>query len=328
GVTFSDNGDGTATIAGTPTVAGAFTITIKASNGASTDATQSFALTVNAPAAITSAEHSTFAIGSAGSFTVTTTAGYPTATSITKTGTLPAGVTFTDNHNGTATLAGTPAAGTTGSYPLTIKASNGISPDASQAFTLTVGKGTQTITFAAPADRLYGAAPFTVTASASSGLAVSFTSSTTTVCTVSGSTVTIKAAGACTITASQPGDTNWQSAAPVSRTFTVGYKVSVLAPPNKTVFQAGSTIPVKFQLIGANGKPIPNNVASTLGCTVTASFNAATPVCATYNATSQQFQVNIGTPGNLPHRTSYTIIITVTVGTTTVATSTATVTTK
>ena len=40
--------------------------------------------------------------------------------------------------NGTATLAGTPAAGTSGTYPITIGATNGVAPDASQTFTLTV----------------------------------------------------------------------------------------------------------------------------------------------------------------------------------------------
>ncbi|NLT43584.1 MAG: hypothetical protein GXX93_12990, partial [Anaerolineae bacterium] len=39
---------------------------------------------------------------------------------------------------GTATLAGTPAAGSDGTYALTITAANGVSPNATQAFTLTV----------------------------------------------------------------------------------------------------------------------------------------------------------------------------------------------
>jgi hypothetical protein len=138
GVSFTDNHNGTATIAGTPTVAGAFTITITASNGASTNATQTFTLTVNAPPTITSANTVTFTSHIANSFTVTTTAGYPTATTITETGALPAGVTFTDNHNGTATIAGTPTQTTSTNYALTIKASNGIAPDATQAFTLKV----------------------------------------------------------------------------------------------------------------------------------------------------------------------------------------------
>jgi hypothetical protein len=53
-------------------------------------------------------------MGAAGSLTVTTTAGYPTTTTLTRTRTLPSGVSFTDNGEGTATLAGTPAAGTEG----------------------------------------------------------------------------------------------------------------------------------------------------------------------------------------------------------------------
>ena len=47
-------------------------------------------------------------------------------------------MTFTDNGDGTATLAGTPAASTAGRYPITITATNGVSPDATQSFTLTV----------------------------------------------------------------------------------------------------------------------------------------------------------------------------------------------
>ena len=57
---------------------------------------------------------------------------------LTETGALPTGVTFVDNGDGTATLAGTPAAGTGGTYALTITAANGVLPDATQSFTLTV----------------------------------------------------------------------------------------------------------------------------------------------------------------------------------------------
>ncbi len=88
------------------------------------------------PPSITSADNTTFAVGSAGSFTVATSPGSPAATTLSKAGALPNGVTFTDNGNGTATLSGTPAAGSGGSYPLTITASNGVNPDATQAFTL------------------------------------------------------------------------------------------------------------------------------------------------------------------------------------------------
>ncbi len=104
--------------------------------------------------AITSATSATFTVGSAGTFTVTTT-GVPTPT-ITESGALPSGVTLTDNGNGTATLAGTPGPATGGTYPIAISAANGVLPNASQSFTLTVTtpsftlSGTVSTTSAAP----------------------------------------------------------------------------------------------------------------------------------------------------------------------------------
>ena len=138
GVTFVDNGDGTATLAGTPAAgtSRSYPLQITASNGVSPDAVQSFVLTVDQPPTITSANSTTFETNQAGSFTVDTS-GYP-APAMSETGALPSGVTFVDNGDGTATLAGTPDAGTGGIYPLQITASNGVSPDAVQSFVLTV----------------------------------------------------------------------------------------------------------------------------------------------------------------------------------------------
>ncbi len=138
GVTFTDNGNGTGTLAGTPAIgtAGSYPLTFTAANGVPPNATQNFTLVVGEAPSITSANSTTFVAGSAGSFTVTTV-GNPTA-GITRTGTLPSGVTFTDNGNGTGTLAGTPAIGTAGSYPLTFTAANGVPPNATQNFTLVV----------------------------------------------------------------------------------------------------------------------------------------------------------------------------------------------
>jgi len=58
---------------------------------------------------------------------------------LTLTGALPTGLKFTAATDGTATIAGTAAAGTTGSYPLTIKAANRVGTDATQSFVLKVG---------------------------------------------------------------------------------------------------------------------------------------------------------------------------------------------
>lgn len=77
----------------------------------------------------------------------------------------------------------------------------------------------QTITFATLADRTVGDAPFLLTATATSGLAVTFTASGP--CQVEGAAVTVTAAGTCSITATQPGDSQWAPAEPVTRTFEV-----------------------------------------------------------------------------------------------------------
>ena len=91
---------------------------------------------MNEAPSVTSGSSTTFTAGSAGTFTVTTS-GFP-APALTETGSLPSGVTLIDNGDGTASLAGTPAAGTGGVYPFTITANNGVGSAATQSFTLTV----------------------------------------------------------------------------------------------------------------------------------------------------------------------------------------------
>ena len=85
---------------------------------------------------ITSAAAATFQVGKAGTFTVAAT-GLPVP-DLAEVGPLPAGVTFKDNGDGTASLSGTPATGSAGAFAITIKASNGALPDSEQIFTLTV----------------------------------------------------------------------------------------------------------------------------------------------------------------------------------------------
>jgi carboxypeptidase family protein len=85
--------------------------------------------------------------------------------------------------------------------------------------TFSIGKASQTITFAALPAKTYGDPPFTVSATASSGLVVSFSASGN--CTIAVTTVTITGAGSCTITASQPGDTNYAAALDVPQTFSI-----------------------------------------------------------------------------------------------------------
>jgi hypothetical protein len=159
GVSFTDNGDGTATLSGTPAPlsGGVYGISIDASNGLTPDATQLLLLNVDEPPTFISKSSVTFTTGIAASltistgagvpklslgpdhaFTLTTNGGYPTNPTLTESGPLPAGILFQDNGNGSATLFGTPAAGSAGTYVLLLTADNGVAPDATQTFTLTV----------------------------------------------------------------------------------------------------------------------------------------------------------------------------------------------
>ncbi len=160
GVTFTDNGNRTATLAGTPAAgtANAYTLTITASNGVGTNATQTFTLTVTQAPAITSADITAFVVGTPGTFTVTAT-GFPAPT-FSETGALPTGVTL----SAAGVLSGTPAAGTGGNYNITITASNGVNPNAQQAFMLMVDQA-PAITSTNSASFLVNTAatPFTVT---------------------------------------------------------------------------------------------------------------------------------------------------------------------
>jgi hypothetical protein len=78
--------------------------------------------------------------------------------------------------------------------------------------TVVVAKGSQNIIFGSLPIKYVGDAAFNLTATASSGLTVTYTSSNTNVATVLGSLVTIIGEGNTTITANQAGDSNWNPA--------------------------------------------------------------------------------------------------------------------
>jgi hypothetical protein len=142
GISFNNNGDGTATISGSAAggTNGTYPITITAYNGYGVPSTQNFVLTVTtatANAAITSSNTDSEEFGVPFTFTVTTD-GYPIPT-IKKTGSLPTGVKFVDNGDGTATISGTPKGSASGTYTLTLTAKNA-GGTATQTFTETIIK--------------------------------------------------------------------------------------------------------------------------------------------------------------------------------------------
>ena len=164
GVSFVDNHNGTGTLSGTPTSGGLFSISFTAANGVGSNAVQAFTLTVLQAPGFTGPNSAVFTIGVAGSFTLTTK-GYPYP-SLTESGHIPTGLTFVDNGNGTATLAGTPLIFVGGDFPITITAKNGIGAPVTESFTIIVQQP-PSFTSANNAVFVYGVPnAFTVTTSA------------------------------------------------------------------------------------------------------------------------------------------------------------------
>ena len=95
----------------------------------------------------------------------------------------------------------------------------------------------QSISFGAPVPSRQAIGSFTINplATASSGLAVAYSSTTPTVCTVSGTTVRALAAGTCVISAGQAGNTTVAAAAAVTQSITI---VSASVPDAPTLGSA------------------------------------------------------------------------------------------
>jgi hypothetical protein len=160
GLRFTDNGNGTATVAGIPTQSGVFPIIISAANGSST-ATQAFTLAIGSAPAFTSGTTATFSAGVKGLFQVATS-GTPTASVTLLSGTLPAGLALTS----TGKLEGTPSPSSSGTYSLTLQASNGLAPSATQTLSVVVD-GAPTFTSGGTASFAVGArGSFSITTSA------------------------------------------------------------------------------------------------------------------------------------------------------------------
>lgn len=107
--------------------------------------------------AFTSATAATFEIAQHGSFTITASGTPAPYIGLAPDRSLPMGVSLVDNGDGTATLSGTPANGSAGTYALRFIASGPIAPDASQNFTLTVQKASSALALSAmPTAAVYG----------------------------------------------------------------------------------------------------------------------------------------------------------------------------
>ncbi|MBS0631647.1 MAG: hypothetical protein JSS11_07010 [Verrucomicrobia bacterium] len=109
-----------------------------------------------------------------------------------------------------------------GTYPITLSGGSAANYTLVRVpGVLTVTAAAQTITFSAPADQVYGAAPFALGGTASSGLRISYTVLSGPA-TVTGGTLTITGTGVVTLRADQAGDSTYGAAAGVEQSFTIG----------------------------------------------------------------------------------------------------------
>ncbi len=225
-LTYVSSDESVATISGsTVTIIGAGTTTITASQSGNGD----YEPAPNAQQVLTVTKTSqtiTF------SPLISKTIGDP-AFDLTATASSGLAVTYVSSDESVATISGSTVtiigAGTT-----TITASqsgNGDyepAADAQQVLTVTVIKADQSIIFDGLAAKTFGDANFELTATASSGLTITYVSSDLNVATISGSTVTIIGAGTSTITASQVGDGSTNPAPNVEQVLTVNKAEQVI----------------------------------------------------------------------------------------------------
>ena len=150
---------------------------------------------------------------------------------------------------------------------------------------VTAQKADQTITFGSLTDKTFGDTDFQLSATASSGLSVSFAA--TGNCTVAGSTVHITGAGSCKITASQSGNSNFNAAADVSQSFTINKGAATITLSNLSQTYDGTA---KSATATTNPSGLSVNLTySQNNTTVTSPTNAgAYNVTATINDSNYQ----------------------------------------
>jgi len=190
------------------------------------------------------------------------------------------------------------------------------------------GPAAQTISFVALGAQTVGAA-VTLSATASSGLAVSFASDTPSICTVSGSTATMIASGTCTLEAVQAGNSQYQEADAVQDVAVSGKSQSITFtnPGTQTI---GIAVPA-LAATASSGLPVSlatqtAGVCSVSGATVTllatgtcsiqatqagnATWAAAVPVTQSFTVNGESQTITFNNPGGQTVGTPLTLVAT------------------
>jgi len=243
-------------------------------------------------------------VGEQMTLTATASSGLPVTFSILSG---PATLSGTNNATITYTAAGTVVIEAIQSGNGTYSAATPVT----QSFSVT--SSAQTITFGVLPTTAFTSTPPALNATASSGLTVSYASTTQSVCTVTGGKITFVTAGTCTVTASQPGNTSYAAATPVTQSFAVTattQTITFAALPNTTLASspltltatASSGLTVSYtsttsSVCSVSGSTLTLIAAGT--CSITASqagntsFAAATSVTQSFTVTSLDFTMQV-----------------------------------
>lgn len=211
-----------------------------------------------------------------------------------------AAVASNDNDGAAGNASGLGFAATAGTtYRIAVDGSSGASGAVKLAWTLLQA---QTIDFPPIADMPVNSS-FSLVATASSGLAVTFSSQTQTVCTVAGSEASLIASGVCTIAADQSGNASYAPAPTVTQSFDVTPLAQTIDfpaiadrtlgdPPFDVTATASSGLPVSIASLTAAVCSVSGNTVTLLTaglCTLEATqsgdsqYSAAPSVMQTFS---------------------------------------------
>ena len=164
-----------------------------------------------------------------------------------------------------STLTATGNAGATCSVSATRAGNTNYNAGTSATQTVTIQRAANTITFANPGTKTWSATPFNVAPTATSGITPSVTSTTPSVCSVSGLSVTMLSSGTCSLTATQGETTNHVAAVAVVQSFTINSTGRTAFTGNSATISGTTTgtkyVVERFTTTGASTWTVPQGVA-------------------------------------------------------------------